>query len=225
MTHRILIAALSALVAGCGMGTEGDQSTTGASPASLYQNQLEPLALAEPFEVERTLRCWDEVVQPQVTATLRELVQLRTREVMTDVGPVVQSSYLNTSGDDEEIRKGIAEFKVFGDVYRAQLRFKESRTVWPYPVAADTHQVSVYAADFKATVEDFDAPTFAVMRFETDVNSPPSPLVAADVTRAVTTRQPDVGFRFQLENIPGSGTQFDQLELVVRRCHNTVREL
>jgi hypothetical protein len=230
MLRKTLVTALAVLAAGCGMGTGADEAPEQQGAAQ----QQDPL-FSDPWERDRTQldystlsvvqRCKDEVVRPRLSATVREMVQLRTREVVTEVGSAVQSSYLNTNGENEEIRRGIAEFEVQGGIERALLRFKEARTVWPYPLPADTHRVSVYPADFKATVEDFSDPALDVARFETDVNSLPVDLVTTDVTRAVQSRQPYVGFRFELENLPGSGTQFDQVELVVRRCSNTVREL
>jgi hypothetical protein len=224
MNRKLVIAALAALTAGCGMGVEPEATASGTEQDALYREQFASAQL-DRQEIQRLEQCSDTIVRPTVTGTLREMVQLRTREVLTDIGNVVQSSYVNTNGDDEEIRRGIAEFEVQGDVSRAFLHFKESRTVWPYPVPTDTHRISVYQADFKATVEDFSDPVFGVMRFETDVNSMPAESVTADVTRAVQTRQPFVGFRFELENLPGSGTQFDDVELIVRRCHLAVRSL
>lgn len=224
MNRKLVIAAVAALTAGCGMGVEPDATASGTEQDALYREQLASAQL-DRQEIQRLEHCSDQIVRPQLVGTLREMVQLRTREVLTEVGNVVQSSYVNTNGDDEEIRKGIAEFEVQGEVSRAFLRFKESRTVWPYPVPTDTHRISVYSADFKATVEDFSDPVYGVMRFESDVNSMPAQSVTADVTRAVQTRQPFVGFRFELENVPGSGTQFDDVELVVRRCQLAVRSL
>jgi acyl transferase domain-containing protein len=229
MLRKTLIAALATLAAGCGMGTPADEA-----PEQVGASQKEEL-YSDQWQRDRTQldmsaltvvqRCSDEVVRPRLSATVREMVQLRTREVVTDVGSAVQSSYLNTNGENEEIRRGIAEFEVQGAVERAVLRFRESRTVWPYPVPADTHRVSVYLADFKATIDDFADPALDVARFETDVNSLPMEQVTSDVTRAVQTRGPFIGFRFELENLPGSGTQFDEVELLVRRCRNAVREL
>jgi hypothetical protein len=224
MNRTLITAALAALTAGCGMGVEPEATASGSEQDALYREQLASAEL-DRQELQRLEQCTDHIVRPQVVGTLREMVQLRTREVLTEVGSAVQSSYLNTNGDNEEVRKGIAEFEVQGEVSRAFLRFKESRTVWPYPVPTDTHRISVYYADSKATVEDFSDPVFGVMRFETDVNSMPAQSVTADVTRAVQTRQPFVGFRFELENLPGSGTQFDDVELVVRRCQLSVRSL
>jgi hypothetical protein len=221
---KLLLTAALAFTVGCGMGVEPEATTTGVEQDPLYREQLAAVEF-DAHALQRVEHCSDQIVRPLVTGTLRELVQLRTREVLEDVGGAVQSSYLNTNGDDEEIRRGIAEFEVQGEVTRALLRFKESRTVWPYPVPTDTHRVSVYSADFKATVEDFADPAQGVLRLEIDVNSLPAQSVTADVTRAVQTRQPLVGFRFELENLPGSGTQFDDVELVVRRCRLAVREL
>lgn len=219
-----VIAAIAALSLGCGMGVEPEVTAAGAEQDPLYREDLQPAQL-DRSALSRVERCTDQIIRPTLTGTVREMVQLRTREVLTEVGGAVQSSYVNTTGENEEIRRGIAEFEVQGTVSRALLHFKESRTVWPYPVPTDTHRISVYPADFKATVEDFSDPAEGVMRFETDVNSLPAQSVTADVTRAVLTRGPVVGFRFELENLPGSGTQFDDVELVVRRCQLAVREL
>lgn len=223
--RRALFAAIAALTAGCGMGVE-PEATAGTGQDALYRDQLAPAAATLEYEaLQRVERCTDSILRPQLTGTLREMVQLRTREVLAEVGDAVQSSYRNTTGEDEEIRRGIAEFEVHGDISRALLRFKESRTVWPYPVPTDTHRISVYAADFKATIDDFADPAVGVARFETDVNSLPAQSVTADVTRAVQSRMPYIGFRFELENLPGSGTQFDDVELVLRTCRLVVREL
>lgn len=223
--RRALIAAIAALTAGCGMGVE-PEATLGTEQDALYRDQLAPAAANLEYEaLQRVERCTDSILRPQLTGTVRELVQLRTREVLAEVGSAVQSSYRNTTGEDEEIRRGIAEFEVHGDISRALLRFKESRTVWPYPVPTDTHRISVYAADFKATIDDFADAAEGVARFETDVNSLPVQSVTTDVTRAVQTRMPYIGFRFELENLPGSGTQFDDVELVLRTCRLVVREL
>ena len=187
------------------------------SDSLLRSSNLQRIPFTE-MDLVRGERCSDEVIQPTVAATIREMVQLRTREVALDLGSVVQSWYYNSTGDNEEIRKGVAEFKVSGDLKRAVLRFKEARTIWPYNVPADTHGISVYPADFKATVDDFADPATEVARFETDVNLPTRDQVDNDVTAAVQLRQPNVGFRFELEAFPGSGTEFDQVELVVTRC-------
>lgn len=222
MRSAIAIGALAALFLGCGMGVEPPADVEGSTGDPLYARQLHEGEI-ERLPVQRVERCSDQIIRPRVTGTLREMVQLRTREVLTEVGPVVQSSYFNTNGENEEIRRGIAEFEVQGEVTRALLRFKESRAVWPYPVPADTHRVSVYGADFKATVEDFSDPAEGVMRFETDANTLPAQSVTADVTRGVLSKGPLVGFRFELESLPGSGTQFDEVELVVRRCEQVWR--
>jgi hypothetical protein len=213
------------VLTGCGMGTELAQTdSTASNEDALYRTQLQEVPLTD-LALRRSQRCYEEIVRPNLVATVREMVQLRTREVALDLGEVIQSSYVNTTGENEEIRKGIAEFSVTGDVQRAELRFSEARGVWPYNVGADTHGVSIYSADFKATIDDFEDPATEVVRFETDVNMPPRPQVTADITRAVQQRQPAVGFRFALENIPGYGTQFDNVELVVTRCRNTVEEI
>jgi hypothetical protein len=225
MLRHSLFTALVLTATACGMGAPDEGAAqTGTQQDPLYRDQLERAPLTD-LAVQRTERCFDEVIQPTLKATIREMVQLRTRDVLTDVGAVVQSSYLNTTGENEELRKGIAEFQVSGDVSKAVLQFQEARTVWPYPVAADTHGISIYPADFKATVEDFDDPAQEVIRFETDVNLPPRDAVAGDVTLAVQRRQPAVGFRFELEATPGIGTQFDNVQLVVTRCHHSIEEL
>lgn len=223
MFRTQIIAAAALFALGCGMGVDGqDLTATAQQDPLLLSGQLEQNL--EPLSLQRGEWCWQESIRPEVVGTVHDLPAQRVREVM-DFGPWIQSSYLNTNGDNEEVRRGIAEFTVKGDVRRAVLRFNESRTVWPWAVPADTHDISVYAGDLKATVEDFDAAATVVRRFETDVNAPPAGVVNADVTRGVLTQQPIVGFRFQLENVPGSGTQFDDVQLVITRCRGAVREL
>jgi hypothetical protein len=205
------------LLAACGMEQPADVEAAGADSDPLLRSQgLQRLPFTD-TDMIRSERCSDEIILPTVTATIREMVQLRTREVATDLGPVVQSWYHNTTGDNEEIRKGVAEFKVSGDIKRAVLHFKEAREVAPLQVAPDTHGIWAYPADFKATVDDFADPATEVARFETDNNLPPRD-GSGDVTAAVQLRQPNVGFRFELEALPGNGAEFDSVELVVTRC-------
>src|SRR5687767_10698960 len=117
MLRKTLVAALAVLAAGCGMGTPADEASEqgAAQQDPLYSDQWQrDRTQLDMSTLSVVQRCSDEIVRPRLSATVREMVQLRTREVLADVGGAVQSSYLNTNGENEEIRRGIAEFEVQG---------------------------------------------------------------------------------------------------------------
>lgn len=211
LTFAVLLAAATA----CGVDGASAPGATGQAQDGLIV--LEEADTVGRLPIARSEWCTQETVRPFSSATLREVPALKLREVMLDLGPVVQSALRDVNTEYEELRKGVAEFHVQGAFRKAELRWDEARAIWPYPVAADTHRISAYQADLKPTADDFESTALTVGRFETDVNSRPATDLRLDVTRAVMGMGADVGFRFELE-AAGMGTQFDNVRLVLTRC-------
>ena len=102
MFRTQLITAAALFAVGCGMVVEGQDLT--AAPQQdplLLSGQLEQNL--EPLSLQRGEWCWQESIRPDVVGTVHDLPAQRVREVM-DFGPWIQSSYLNTNGENEEVR-------------------------------------------------------------------------------------------------------------------------